>query len=53
MADRLRSAERLSPSLLRRAKQTGFSDLQIARLRGSREDVIRGVRHALGIRPVF
>ncbi len=43
----------MSPSLLRRAKQTGFSDAQIAGLRGAREDVIRGVRHALGIRPVF
>ena len=53
MADRLRGADRLSPTLLRRAKQAGFSDVQIAALRGSREDVIRGVRHALGIRPVF
>jgi len=53
VADRVRQAERLSPSLLRRAKQTGFSDVQLAELRGSREDVIRGVRHALGIRPVF
>ena len=53
MADRVRAADRLSPSLLRKAKQAGFSDVQIAALRGSREDVIRGVRHALGIRPVF
>ncbi|MCO5299569.1 MAG: carbamoyl-phosphate synthase large subunit, partial [Candidatus Nanopelagicales bacterium] len=53
MADQIRAADRLSPSLLRRAKQTGFSDAQIAGLRGAREDVIRGVRHALGIRPVF
>jgi carbamoyl-phosphate synthase large subunit len=53
MADEVRQADRLTPSLLRQAKQTGFSDAQIASLRSAREDVIRGVRHALGIRPVF
>jgi carbamoyl-phosphate synthase large subunit len=53
MADAVRNADRLSPSLLRRAKENGFSDLQIANLRGTREDVVRGVRHSLGIRPVF
>ena len=53
MADRVRSADPLSPDLLREAKETGFSDAQLAALRGTREDVIRGVRHALGIRPVY
>ena len=53
LADRLRAAERLTPALLRRAKESGFSDVQIAQLRDTREDVIRGVRHALGVRPVF
>ena len=53
MADTVRGAGRLSPTLLRRAKEAGFSDLQIANLRGTREDVVRGVRHSLGIRPVF
>ncbi|WP_417118681.1 carbamoyl-phosphate synthase large subunit [Olsenella phocaeensis] len=33
------------------AKQLGFSDLQIARLVGSGEDVVRGVREALGVVP--
>ena len=31
-----------------RAKRHGFSDAQIGRLRGMPEDVVRGVRHALG-----
>ena len=35
------------------AKRHGFSDAQIAEIIGSSEDVVRGVRHALGIRPVF
>ena len=30
MADRVRQAERLAPSLLRKAKENGFSDAQIA-----------------------
>ncbi|MFZ2503214.1 MAG: carbamoyl-phosphate synthase large subunit, partial [Nocardioides sp.] len=49
----LGAAERLDPALLRRAKRHGFSDAQISALRGLPEDVVRGVRHALGIRPVF
>ena len=44
---------RLSPALLRHAKRHGFSDAQIAGITGLRSDVVRGVRHALGIRPVF
>ena len=36
-----------------RAKRHGFSDAQLGQLRGMPEDVVRGVRHALGIRPVF
>ena len=31
-----------------RAKRHGFSDVQLGRLRGMPEDVVRGVRHALG-----
>ncbi len=46
-------ADELTPPLLRRAKRHGFSDDQIGRLRGMPADVVRGVRHALGIRPVF
>jgi carbamoyl-phosphate synthase large subunit len=47
------SADELTPSLLRRAKRHGFSDAQIGRIRDMKEDVVRGVRHALGVRPVF
>ncbi|MFL6027351.1 MAG: carbamoyl-phosphate synthase large subunit, partial [Friedmanniella sp.] len=46
-------ADELTPGLLRRAKRHGFSDEQIGRLRGMSADVVRGVRHALGIRPVY
>ncbi len=46
-------AEELTPSLLRRAKRHGFSDAQLGRIRDMKEDVVRGVRHALGIRPVY
>ncbi|HLR94256.1 MAG TPA: carbamoyl-phosphate synthase large subunit [Jiangellaceae bacterium] len=46
-------ADELTPAVLRTAKRHGFSDTQIAALRGLRADVVRGVRHALGIRPVY
>jgi carbamoyl-phosphate synthase large subunit len=45
--------EELTPALLRRAKRHGFSDEQVGKLRGMSADVVRGVRHALGIRPVY
>jgi carbamoyl-phosphate synthase large subunit len=44
---------RLSPALLRHAKRHGFSDAQIGAITGMREPVVRGVRHALGVRPVY
>ncbi len=53
IADELASAERLDGELLAEAKRHGFSDAQIARIRGLREDVVREVRHALGVRPVY
>jgi len=53
VATTIRQAAQLTPDLLRRAKRHGFSDTQIAGLRGLREDVVRGVRHALGVRPVY
>lgn len=43
----------LTPDVLRAAKRHGFADRQIAAIRGMREDVVRGVRWALGIRPVY
>jgi carbamoyl-phosphate synthase large subunit len=52
-ADDLAAADRLAPELLADAKRHGFSDAQIAGIRGLREEVVREVRHALGIRPVY
>ncbi|MFE2497792.1 carbamoyl-phosphate synthase large subunit [Streptomyces scopuliridis] len=52
-ADELAAAPELDPELLAEAKRHGFSDAQIAGIRGLREDVVREVRHALGIRPVY
>ena len=43
----------LSSELLRTAKSQGFSDSQIAALRGVSEDEVRKARHHLGIRPVY
>ena len=53
LADELAAADRLDAELLAEAKRHGFSDAQIAGIRGLREDVVREVRHALGIRPVY
>nr|MDA8434635.1 carbamoyl-phosphate synthase large subunit [Actinomycetales bacterium] len=53
IGDALRESHELTPELLRLAKRHGFSDAQIGAVRGMPEDVVRGVRHALGIRPVF
>ena len=43
----------LSATVLRKAKRHGLSDAQIGEIRGMREDVVRGVRHALGLRPIY
>jgi carbamoyl-phosphate synthase large subunit len=43
----------LSPELMRTAKTQGFSDSQIASLRGVTEDEIRKLRHHMSIRPVY
>ncbi|MFB7469168.1 carbamoyl-phosphate synthase large subunit [Streptomyces sp. NPDC056224] len=53
IADDLAAADKLHPELLAEAKRHGFSDAQIAEIRGLREDVVREVRHALGVRPVY
>ncbi len=47
------TARLVRPDLLRLAKRHGFSDAQIAQITGMTQDVVRGVRHALGIRPVY
>jgi carbamoyl-phosphate synthase large subunit len=43
----------LTVELLRKAKTQGFSDAQIAQLRGVGEDEIRKSRHHMSIRPVY
>ena len=53
LAQEIHDAERLSPEVLTLAKRHGFSDAQVARLRRMPEQVVRGVRHSLGIRPVY
>jgi carbamoyl-phosphate synthase large subunit len=53
LAADIAAAPALDHDLLRTAKRHGFSDVQLGQLRSMPEDVVRGVRHALGIRPVF
>ena len=53
IADEVAAAPILDAAVLRRAKRHGFSDAQLGAIRGMPEAVVRGVRHALGIRPVF
>ncbi|HCQ19534.1 MAG TPA: carbamoyl phosphate synthase large subunit, partial [Dermacoccus sp.] len=53
VASEIAAAPQLTPDLLRLAKKHGFSDAQIAQLTGMKQDVVRGVRHALGVRPVY
>jgi len=53
VAGELAAAPELTAPLLRRAKRHGFSDSQIGRIRNLPAAVVRGVRHALGVRPVF
>jgi carbamoyl-phosphate synthase large subunit len=53
VAAEVTAAPELTPDLLRLAKRHGFSDAQIGKIRGMTADVVRGVRHALGIRPVY
>ncbi len=53
IAQEVIAAPELTADLLRLAKRHGFSDHQIGRIRNLPEAVVRGVRHALGIRPVY
>ncbi|AQP44451.1 carbamoyl-phosphate synthase large subunit [Tessaracoccus flavus] len=53
MAREVQEAPELTAEVLRRAKRHGLSDAQIAGLRSLSTDVVRGVRWALGIRPVY
>ncbi|GAA0990738.1 carbamoyl-phosphate synthase large subunit [Nocardiopsis tropica] len=49
----LAEAPKLDADLLREVKGLGFSDLQIGEITGRSEDVVRELRHALGIHPVY
>ncbi|MFF7292531.1 carbamoyl-phosphate synthase large subunit [Microbacterium sp. NPDC008134] len=53
VAEIVRTAPELDAATLRYAKEHGFSDAQLAEIRGESENEIRGVRHGLGIRPVY
>ncbi|MHB1234569.1 MAG: carbamoyl-phosphate synthase large subunit, partial [Microbacteriaceae bacterium] len=53
IADTVSSADELDEATLREAKDHGFSDAQLAELRGISEQQVRDARHALGLRPVF
>ncbi len=53
MADTLAAAEQADAELLFAAKRLGFSDAQIGAIRSMPEAVVRGVRQALGVRPVY
>ncbi|MBT1003736.1 carbamoyl-phosphate synthase large subunit [Paenarthrobacter sp. DKR-5] len=53
IAGEIRSASALTQDMLRTAKRHGFSDEQIGALTHNPEAVVRGVRQALGIRPVY
>ncbi|MET9291879.1 carbamoyl-phosphate synthase large subunit [Streptomyces sp. NPDC003077] len=53
IADEIAAAGTLGPDILGEAKRHGFSDAQIADIRGMSEDVVREVRQALGVRPVY
>ena len=52
-AQEIASPGELSEDLLKSAKQMGFSDSQIATLRGVTEEDVRSQRHHLNIRPVY
>lgn len=53
VADEVAAAAELSADTLRLAKEHGFSDAQLAQLRGIAEAEVRASRYELGLRPVF
>ncbi|MDF9717595.1 carbamoyl-phosphate synthase large subunit [Nocardioides sp. ChNu-153] len=53
IAGEIAAAPELTGAVLRRAKRHGFSDVQVGRIRNLPAAVVRGVRHALGVRPVY
>ncbi|HEY3924535.1 MAG TPA: carbamoyl-phosphate synthase large subunit [Acidothermaceae bacterium] len=53
VAQTVAQAESLELPTLQSAKRHGFSDAQIARIRGLSEATVRGIRHDLNLRPVY
>jgi carbamoyl-phosphate synthase large subunit len=53
VAATVREARELDAATVRLAKEHGFSDAQLAQLRGIDESEVRGIRHGLGVRPVY
>jgi carbamoyl-phosphate synthase large subunit len=53
VADEIKAASSLDASTVRYAKDYGFSDAQIAQLRGLSEQAVRDLRHGFNIRPIF
>ncbi len=53
VAAAVHGAAELDSETIRLAKEHGFSDVQIAQLRSITEGEVRGIRRALGIRPVY
>ena len=53
VADEIASLRPLDEALFRLAKDHGFSDAQIAQLRGLTEAEVRNLRWQLGVRPVY
>lgn len=53
VAEYIREADELTEDVLRLAKDHGFSDAQIAEIRGLGEAEVRGIRHGFGLRPVY
>jgi carbamoyl-phosphate synthase large subunit len=53
VAAEVAAAEELDADLLRHAKDHGFSDAQLAELRGTDEASIQVLRHGYGLRPVY
>ncbi|MQA86885.1 MAG: carbamoyl-phosphate synthase large subunit [Streptosporangiales bacterium] len=53
IAERLAAVRELDADTLTEAKRHGFSDAQIAEIRGGTEAELRAYRHALGVRPVY
>ncbi|MEN9731174.1 MAG: hypothetical protein RL488_484 [Actinomycetota bacterium] len=49
----VKSADSLTGAVLKHAKDHGFSDAQIAELRGVSEAEVRVIRHQFGLRPVY